>query len=166
MITNQFVLNSSFIGSDHLRLSTGGKYITNGQWACRRLACKKSQLLETVAQLECLFPKAAIELINEQQIEQHHKYAGRALFDYHRTHWVYSNDEGDDAVLFVGGHADTYQLWLARRYVSKFELECVQSEAPSKEGEVSTGPAIVGDPDDWDVIVMPMRMVYQEGLGL
>jgi hypothetical protein len=161
-------LTKKVIGAGPLHISEDCTVITNGHWACKRDLLKQAPLLTSVDALKAMFPKAECREIPDASVAGVlPRYSDPII--YTRTPWVRTSRGSSDvrtsrgssdAVLFVG-ETDS-QMWISRIYVDLFELEEVK--APACSGKVCQAPGVVGDGDDWTVLVMPMREDYQEGL--
>lgn len=151
-------LTKKLVGNGRIRITSDGKYVSNGHWACRRELLKQAALLTSVEAIEALYPRARVDDVTPRQMEQVIPYYSEPV-NYVRTRWIQAGPLGD-AVLFAAG--DGSQVWLDRRYVEMFDLWEVTGE--SEPGKVTLTSVMVGERSDWNVVVMPQRLDYQESL--
>ena len=82
---------------------------------------------------------------------------------YKRTGWIRFNNNGqEEACLFIAD--DLSQIWIARKTVELFKLDTVTGQSMNGKKASSLDSVMVGSRDEWQVIVMPVRLDYQEGL--
>jgi hypothetical protein len=154
-------LTKKAVGDRRLLLSENGEIVSNGHWACKRAMLKQAPLLCNVEAAQATYPKADVGTIPDDHIAQIvPKYS--EPITYSRTQWA-SVSRAGDAILFVGSD-DESQIWINRTYVDLFDLESVKAPACPGDECLDPGVVAVDDSGDWDVIVMPMRIGYQEGL--
>jgi hypothetical protein len=155
-------LTKKAVGAGMLRLSECGTHITNGHWACRRELLKQAALLTTVEAIEAMFPRASVQTVPASSVDSVVPHFGNPV-TYTRTNWVQTCPNGmGDAVLFVGGKDNKSQAWVDRTYADLFDLDEVTGEECS--GDTTINTLMVGTREDWQVLVMPKRLYYQEGL--
>jgi len=155
-------LTKKAVGDGMLRLSECGTHITNWHWACRRELLKQAPLLSTVEAVQAMFPRASVQTVPADSVNSVVPYY-RQPVTYTRTHWVQTcGNSGDDAVLFTGGEDNKSQVWIDRKYVDLFDLDTLTGEECS--GDTTIDALMVGTRDDWQILVMPKRLYYQEGL--
>ena len=159
-------LSKKAVGSGRLRISEDGEHITNGHWLCKRSILKQAALLTSVEAIKAMFPRADdVSTIPVASMDAVVPYYTNPV-TYTRTRWIQSDYAiGVDTVLFVAEAAlqkDDSQVWIQRQYVDLFGLEEVTSQRAA--GTAIIEPVMVGDRDDWKVIVMPQRLPYREGL--
>ena len=174
----QINLTKKAVGSGLLRLTSDGQHITNGHWACRMDIVKQAPLLTSVDACKALFPKSDVKLIEPDHMSAIVR-GTHAEVKFVKTHWIQTGHSGHgdyDSVLFIAEERPTRsgfnegdkdkgptQLWIDRRYVDLFGLEEVFSH--SSPGDITLDPGCVRDEEGvWQIIVMPKRLPYQEGL--
>lgn len=159
-------LTKKAVGIDRLRISDDGQHVTNGHWMCKRSILKQAALLTSVEAVKALYPRCDdVEMIPASSIDSVVPYYSEPVI-YTRTRWIQTDHMlGVDAVLFVAEEPEREndsQVWIQRRYVELFGLEEVTGQCAA--GDASLDPVMVGNRDDWEVVVMPQRIPYQEGL--
>ncbi len=154
----QINLTKKAVGDSPIRISDDGQHVTNGHWACRRDLLKQAALLVSVEAVQAMFPRAEVSTVTAESMDSVVPHFGNPVV-YSKTSWVRTDGMGD-TVLFAGKNGS--QVWLNRRYVDLFGLEEVVSECA--DGKVGLSPVMVGERSEWQVIVMPQRYPYQEGL--
>jgi hypothetical protein len=155
-------LTKKVVGDGTLRLSDGGKFVTNGHWICHRDMLKQGPELTSVEAVKALYPRAErVQVMPEDSMERVVPTFGNPVV-FTKTRWIQDGGcRNDDSVLFVA--KDGSQTWIARIYVNMFDLDEVVSQ--SCPGDAGIDPVIVGTgKSDWKVCVMPKRIGYQEGL--
>ena len=160
MENNTINLTKKAVGDSRLRISDDGQHVTNGHWAIKKSLLKQAALLTTVEAAQALFPRAVVESMSADMMKlvvPNHS----DPVTYDKTHWIQCTDY-QEAVLFVGGDDGDSQMWISRRYVDMFKLEAFVSQAAP--GKVGRDPGLVGERDDWNLIIMPLLMDYQPGL--
>lgn len=159
-------LTKKAVGDGPLHIVADGVHITNGHWACKLSLLKQAALLTSVEAAQALFPRAEVKAMDTKHFHYAVPDFGEPI-TYVRTKWATTDGYNGDTVLFVGKEDSESQMWIARTYVDMFDLEEVTSNRCNPHGPKHTNfdPGIVGTPDDWSVIVMPVRSEYQEGLA-
>lgn len=155
----QFNLTKKAVGDGRIRITTDGQHVANGHWACRRDLLKQAALLTTIESIQALYPRATVDELPPDLMDQVIPHFQEPI-TYERTIWMRTNAMGD-VVLFTAKNGS--QVWIRREYADLFCLESVTSECA--DGDVTLTPVMVGERDEWQVVVMPLHLPYQEGLS-
>lgn len=145
-----------------LKLTDDGQYVTNGAWAAARGVFKNAALLGSVDSMKALFPrlKDDIEEIPRDRMDMVVPRFS-APVTYRRSEWIRVH-AGEESCLFTAD--DGSQVWLNRRIVELFGLDCVTGESTGGD-DASLDPVMVGPRSEWSVIVMPMRLGFVKELA-